>query len=240
MHAGGQRGHRRVPQEARNPGPVPCSRRSATGASGKTARLPRRARPVPAQRQGWSVAEGLPGAAGEHRRPPGFPPDPDRDAALPEPGGVQRRQQWPLRSELRGIHPLHVADPSLPGPADPPGHPQRDPFAPGNPARQACRCDEHPQGAHLPVRRGDPGAARRAMLDERAACRRGHPRRGQLAQVRVHERPRRRELPGCDHRGDRFWPVRRADRHLRRRHGPCQRVAGRLLPLRPCAPSPGR
>ena len=100
--------------------------------------------------------QGLPGAAVADRRSPGLPPDPDRDAALVEPGGVQRRQQRPLRPELRGIHPLHLADPALPRPADPPCHPQRDPFAPGNPARQAGRRDEHSQGAHLPVRRGGP------------------------------------------------------------------------------------
>lgn len=45
----------------------------------------------PAQRQGRPDAEGLPGAAGQHQGPSGLPRDPDRDAALSEPGGVQRR-----------------------------------------------------------------------------------------------------------------------------------------------------
>ncbi|MNM91736.1 hypothetical protein D3C81_1040430 [compost metagenome] len=167
MHAGGQRGHRRIPAEAWRAGPVPRARRPAAGASGKAARLPGRTGPDPAQGQG-PVAEGLPGTAGEHRRAPGLPPDPDRDAAFVEPGGVQHRQQRPLRPELRGVHPLHLADPSLPGPAGAPRHPQHHPFQGRYPARQACRRHEHPQGAHLPVRREHSRAARRAVLDDRA------------------------------------------------------------------------
>ena len=43
----------------------------------------------------------------------GFSRDPDGDAALAEPGGLQCREPWPLRSELRSLRTLHFADPAL-------------------------------------------------------------------------------------------------------------------------------
>ncbi|VFT10163.1 exoribonuclease RNase R [Pseudomonas aeruginosa] len=70
--------------------------------------------------------------------------------------------------------------------------------------------------------------------------RRGHPRRDQLAEVRIHARAGRRDLPWRNHRGHRFRSVRRADRHLRRRPGACDRAARRLLSFRRRAPSPQR
>ncbi|MCY1415871.1 hypothetical protein D9M71_313670 [compost metagenome] len=240
MHAGGQRRHRQVPREARDSRAVPGPRRPAAGKAEQPAPVPRRTRPDPVPRQGRTDPGGLPGAAGEGPGPSGLPADPDGDAAFPQPGGVRPGEPRPLRPELRGLHPLHLADPPLSGPAGAPRDPQPGPLQAAVRACPARRRGEHAEGAHLSLRRAAPGAAWRAVLDDRAARRRGDPRRGQLAEVRIHARAGRRDLPRRDHRGDRLRHLRRADRHLCGGSGARHRAAGRLLPLRPGAPPPGR
>ena len=86
-------------------------------------------------RAGGADAQGLPGAAGEDPGASGFSRDPDGDAALAEPGGLQCREPWPLRSELRSLRTLHFADPALSGSAGASRHSQRHPV----PARHAAR-----------------------------------------------------------------------------------------------------
>jgi exoribonuclease R len=52
--------------------------------------------------------------AGQHQDPSRCPVAADGDASLPAPGHVQPGQCRPFRFVVRTLHPLHVADPSLP------------------------------------------------------------------------------------------------------------------------------
>ncbi|GAA5172145.1 hypothetical protein GCM10023342_08140 [Modicisalibacter zincidurans] len=80
--------------------------------------------------------------------------------------------------------------------------------------------------------------ARRALLDDRAACRRRHPRRHRLAQVRVHVRQDRRGIRRHHRLGDPVRHLRAPRRGVCRGAGACHLAALRLLSLRGGKASP--
>ncbi|MCY1430089.1 hypothetical protein D9M71_460270 [compost metagenome] len=91
VHALRQRGHRALPLATRDPGALPHPRWPAERAPGQAAAVPRRTGAYPQSRQERADPQRLPGPAGKGARASGLPPDPDGDAAFPQPGGVQPR-----------------------------------------------------------------------------------------------------------------------------------------------------
>ena len=104
------------------------------------------------------------------RRPAGCPPDQHRAAALHAARGIQPGQHRPLRPGARTLCALHLADPALSGPAGASRHPP------------------HPGGqeAGLSLHGRRYAGIRRSLLGHGAPCRRRHPRRHRLAEVRIH------------------------------------------------------
>ena len=109
-----------------------------------------------------------------HSRPARLSAAADGAAALAAAGGLQPGERRPLRSGLRGLHALHLADPAL---------------------SRSARASRHQGGAREQTYAARQlGRAGRALLADRAAGRRGHPRRRGLAEVLLHARPHRREF----------------------------------------------
>ncbi len=156
----------------------------------------------------------------QDRQPAGQAAAADRDAALAAAGDLQPGQRRPFRAGLRELHALHLADPPLSRPLDPP---------------------RHKVGAGgTALRHTELGTSGIGMFGYRTPRRRCDTRRRSLAQMLVHAGSRRRSLHRQHLVGGALRHLRRARHSVRRRPRACFRSRPRLLPLRRKSPCDGR
>jgi exoribonuclease II len=108
-------------QEAQAAGAVPGPRRADAGEAEDVAGIHGGIRFLSVGRRRPS-RQGLRRTARQDQGTPRRATVADRHAALPAPGRVQPGKRRPFRSRLRGLYPLHIADPALSRPAGAPRH----------------------------------------------------------------------------------------------------------------------
>ena len=166
MHARGQRLRLRLPAQAQAADALPHPR-------GTDAREARGAARVPE-----GLRAGLTGGDTPHAKDyakllarvknrAGRAAPADGDAALAPAGRIQPGQRRPFRARLRVLHAFHLADPPL---------------------SRTCSCTARSRrcSTRKPLRAGRLARAGCALLDDRAARRRGDARRRELAEVLLH------------------------------------------------------